>query len=106
MADMKAMNALFQMCSELQKEVKDLKAVVKALVESNNKKSVAIKEVVDNSNSLSEEVNKALDDNEEKVVQLSAEIEEIRDYVIICAKSNRKIQYKEHFVSKSHCSLP
>ena len=64
MADMKAMNALFQMCSELQKEVNDLKAVVKALVESNGKKSVAIKEVVDNSNSLSVEVYKALDEND------------------------------------------
>ena len=67
--------------SSLKEEIADLKAVVKALVESNNKKSVAIKEVVDNSNLLSEEVNKALDDNEEKVVQLSAEVEEIREHV-------------------------
>ena len=46
--DMRAMNALFQMCSDLKAEVESLKAVVKALVESNNKKSVAVKEVVEN----------------------------------------------------------
>ena len=62
-------------------ELKDLKAVVKALAESNGKKSVAIKEVVNSSNSLSAEVYKALDENDEKVGQLSAEIEEIREHV-------------------------
>ena len=41
-------NALFQMCSDLKAEVESLKTVVKALVESNNKKSVAVKEVVEN----------------------------------------------------------
>ena len=59
----------------------NLKAVVKALLESNSKKSVAVKEVVENINSLSVDVNKALDDNDEKVDQLSAEIEEIREHV-------------------------
>ena len=81
MADMRAMNALFQMCSDLQKEVDTLKTVVKALLESNNKKSVAVKEVVDNINTLSEDVNKAMDGNDEKIDQLSAEIEEIREHV-------------------------
>ena len=59
----RAENELYQMCSELQAEVENLKlnviwglkeeiinlkAVVKALLESNNKNSVAVKEVVDN----------------------------------------------------------
>ena len=57
MADMRAMNALFQMCSDLKAEVESLKAVVKTLAESNNKKSVAVKEVVENINILSEDVN-------------------------------------------------
>ena len=61
MADMRAMNALFQMCSDLKTEVESLKAVVKALVESNNKKTVAVKEVVENINILTEDVNKAME---------------------------------------------
>ena len=104
MADVRAMNALFQMCSDLQKEVNDLKAVVKALIESNGKKSVAIKEVVDNSNSLSVEVNKALDENDGKIDQLSAEIEEIREHVKSAEVKHKttvsKIKALESSVSK------
>jgi hypothetical protein len=63
MEHQRAINELFQMCKELlaevdnlthnviwglNEEVTNLKAVVKALQESNNKKSVAVKEVVTN----------------------------------------------------------
>ena len=69
------------MCSELKAEVESLKTVIKALLESNSKKSVAVKEVVTNINVLSAELDKALDANDEKVQKLSAEIEEVREHV-------------------------
>ena len=96
MADITAMNELFQMCKKLQaevnnlthnviwalqEEVTDLKAGVKALLESNSKKSVAVKEVVTNINVLSAELDKALDANDDKFEKLSAEVDEIRDHV-------------------------
>ena len=55
--------------------------MVRSLLETSTKRSVAVKEVVENINSLSVEVNKSLDDNDEKFDQLSAEIEEIREHV-------------------------
>ena len=81
MEKMNAMQALFKMCSELREEVDSLKAVVKALLESNNKKSVAVKEVVENINILSEDVNKAMDVNDAEIDRLNAEINEVREHV-------------------------
>ena len=78
---MNAMQNLFRLYSELKDKIDSLRAEVKSLRESNNKKTVAVKEVVNKINSLSEEVNKSLDDNDERVGQLSAEIEEIRDHI-------------------------
>ena len=78
---MNAMQALFKMCSELREEVDSLKAVVKALLESNNKKLVVVKEVVENINILSEDVNKAMDVNEAEIDRLNAEINEVRGHV-------------------------
>ena len=96
MAHQRAISELFQMCKKLQaevdnlkdniiwgleEEVTNLKAVVKALQESNNKKSVAVKEVVTNINVLSAELDRALDANDDKFDQLSAEVEEIKEHV-------------------------
>ena len=78
--NMSAMQNLFRMYSALKDEVDSLKAEVKALRESSNKRHVAVKEVV---NFLSVEVEKSLDENDEKVDQLSAEIEEVREHVIV-----------------------
>ena len=89
-------NALFKMCQDLEtevynlnfniipvfkEEIADLKAIVTSLLKTSTSRHIAVKEVVNNINSLSVEVNKSLDENDEKVVQLSAEIEEIRDHV-------------------------
>ncbi len=96
MAHQRAISELFQMCKELlaevdnlthnviwalNEEVTNLKAVVKALQESNNKKSVAVKEVVTNINVLSAELDRALDANDDKFDQLSAEVKEIKEHV-------------------------
>ena len=96
MADPRDVDALFKMCKDLENEVynlnfnviyglkeeiEDLKAIVTSLLNTSTSRHIAVKEVVNNINSLSVEVNKSLDENDEKVVQLSAEIEEIRDHV-------------------------
>ena len=69
------------MCSELKAEVESLKSMIKALLESNSKKSVAVKEVVTNINVLSAELDKALNTNDDKFEKLSAEFEEVKDHV-------------------------
>ena len=96
MAVERDIDALFKMCKDLQaevenlnlnviwglkEEIEDLKAIVTSLLNTSTSRHIAVKEVVNNINSLSVEVNKSLDENDEKVVQLSAEIEEIRDHV-------------------------
>ena len=78
--NMSAMQNLFSMYSALKDEVDSLKAEVKALREGSNKRHLEVKEVV---NFLSVEVEKSLDENDEKVDQLSAEIEEVREHVIV-----------------------
>ena len=75
----KELKALFIMCSDLKKEVKELRAELKELRE--NRESYIPKAVVENMETLSNSVNDANNYTEEEIARLETDLCEVRDHV-------------------------
>ena len=79
MADKKAMNALFIMCTALKKEVEELRAEVKELHES--RETFVPRPVAESVLTLTNVYNDAIEYSEKEVTRLETDIDEIREHV-------------------------
>ena len=79
MADKKAMNALFIMCTALKKEVEELRAEVKELRES--RETFIPRPVAESVLTLTNGYNDAIEYSEQEIARLETDMNEIREHV-------------------------